>query len=1194
MKKVYLIVLVLTLVFGHKLKAQNTSNKGKDFYIAYSGHVDALTSRLTLFLSADQATTYQVFVGSVVIANGSIGANTCLPVIINPNSVSVYIAGSDIVESNKAILVVTIKPISLYSVISNSSRTGGTMVLPTNTLGKEYYTFSYQSSASITNTIPVFAQFTIVATENDTDIEITPTKADRADKHLANQPFVIKLNKGEIYQYQSVSDLSGSYIRSINGCKPIAVFSGNTWASFCEVGNARSPGGGDNLYQQVFPVASWGRKFVTAPFHNTLNGNTDIIRVIVAEDNTTISVDGSTTSAKGTPLSNPYAKGSILTFFSKTPSVIEASNPISVAQYQTSQTCNLSNPTTTNNNPPPTFPGDPEITVLNPVEQTLNNITVYSRLDGVPTSINKFFINVIIKTIDAPSFRLDGNAVNGFVAIDGEYSYRIIDVTNSQPQHRLTAAGGFSAIAYGYGNVESYAYLAGANIQDFTFQPELAGTAQSVVNGCIGLPISLKINLPYKPTKLEWDVQNGDGIITELFPAFTGSLMRNGIEYFTFVYPKPISYTVPNDYTFKVVATKPSADNCGATEELSVDFTVDPLPTAIIAVTENGCAGKEISFSAANSTSNVSGKILTKWLWDFGDGNSSTLENPKHTYSTSKATSFKVSLSVGAENGCFSEVANVMMLISPQPVAAFQTSFNGIKSTNTAINTCILTPISFDDQSTIGVGANIIEWVWDFGDKTTSALQNPVHSYASAGTYTVSLLTKSNTGCESSILIKTITVTDLPVNDYTLPEVCAQDGLATFTNLSTDYDKSITGLTSYIWDFGDPSSGTLNRSTSRDGAHKYSKPGTYRVVLTIKNANGCTVVVEKDFTVNDSSPLANFEVVSTNFCSNKALLLKNKSMVDIGTISRLEWYINGVKMLTDEDPQFDKLYTFNLPSFGGNADKNYDIRLSVYSGETCSNQTSKQLIIKPSPQLSFTALVPVCENDGKVKIIQGIESSSQSGTAKYSGRAITSDGTFDPKLAGPGIHAITYTFTSASGCDSTLVQDVMVFESPTADAGPLIYMLSGGKVKIPAIASGKNVTHKWTPSLGLDADDVLNPTASPEKDTEYTLTVSTNEGCTVQTKVMIKVLGEVQPPSSFTPNGDGINDFWNILLLDSYPENTVEIYNRAGQRIFASKGYKVPFDGNFQNKPLPVGVYYYIIAPKSGRKTVSGPLTLIR
>nr|WP_262897893.1 gliding motility-associated C-terminal domain-containing protein [Pedobacter sp. ISL-68] len=93
---------------------------------------------------------------------------------------------------------------------------------------------------------------------------------------------------------------------------------------------------------------------------------------------------------------------------------------------------------------------------------------------------------------------------------------------------------------------------------------------------------------------------------------------------------------------------------------------------------------------------------------------------------------------------------------------------------------------------------------------------------------------------------------------------------------------------------------------------------------------------------------------------------------------------------------------------------------------------------------------------------------------------------------------------------------------------------------------------------------------------------------------MIKVLQVLNPPNIFTPNGDNVNDTWIIKYLESYPNATVEIFNRNGNRVFFSTGYKIPFDGNYQNEPLPVGVYYYIINPRNGRQTITGPLTIIR
>jgi gliding motility-associated-like protein len=154
--------------------------------------------------------------------------------------------------------------------------------------------------------------------------------------------------------------------------------------------------------------------------------------------------------------------------------------------------------------------------------------------------------------------------------------------------------------------------------------------------------------------------------------------------------------------------------------------------------------------------------------------------------------------------------------------------------------------------------------------------------------------------------------------------------------------------------------------------------------------------------------------------------------------------------------------------------------------------------------------------------------------------------------------------------------------------------LVGGQKKIDAKADGLGLTYKWTPSTGLDKDDILTPIASPELDITYTLTVTSALGCVVVDQVFVKVLQNIDAPNSFTPNGDGINDVWNIKYLDSYPNTSVEIFNRNGERVFFSRGYAVPFDGNYRNQALPVGTYYYIITPNSGRKSVTGSLTIIR
>src|SRR5690606_5060406 len=133
------------------------------------------------------------------------------------------------------------------------------------------------------------------------------------------------------------------------------------------------------------------------------------------------------------PLNNPYAKGSIITFSSRTSNVIKADKPINVTQFQTSQTCNPQNMGHQIDQAP--YKGDPEMTILNPIEQTLKDVTVYSAIStsDAPTAITKHFINIIIKTADAPSLTIDGAVLSpgNFVPINSEYSYAVVDVTQS-------------------------------------------------------------------------------------------------------------------------------------------------------------------------------------------------------------------------------------------------------------------------------------------------------------------------------------------------------------------------------------------------------------------------------------------------------------------------------------------------------------------------------------------------------------------------------------------------------------------------------------------------------------------------------------------------------------------------------------------------------------------------------------------
>jgi large repetitive protein len=112
----------------------------------------------------------------------------------------------------------------------------------------------------------------------------------------------------------------------------------------------------------------------------------------------------------------------------------------------------------------------------------------------------------------------------------------------------------------------------------------------------------------------------------------------------------------------------------------------------------------------------------------------------------------------------------------------------------------------------------------------------------------------------------------------------------------------------------------------------------------------------------------------------------------------------------------------------------------------------------------------------------------------------------------------------------------------------------------------------------------------------YKVTVTDVNGCELADSVSITgdYCMAIKIPNSFTPNGDGVNDTWNIPPLQYFPSCAVAIYNRWGQPVFKSIGYPKPWDGTYNNKSLPVGTYYYVIDLKNNTRPLSGYVTLIR
>ena len=141
------------------------------------------------------------------------------------------------------------------------------------------------------------------------------------------------------------------------------------------------------------------------------------------------------------------------------------------------------------------------------------------------------------------------------------------------------------------------------------------------------------------------------------------------------------------------------------------------------------------------------------------------------------------------------------------------------------------------------------------------------------------------------------------------------------------------------------------------------------------------------------------------------------------------------------------------------------------------------------------------------------------------------------------------------------------------DAGPDVEIAEGENTQLNATGG---TTYTWTPTSGLSGNNIPDPIANPASTTAYAVTTTIN-GCTYTDTVLVQIIRLIDPPNTFTPNGDGINDTWEVPGISDFPGSEVLIFDRWGQKVFKSNGYREPWDGTHNGRNLSEGSYYYYI-----------------
>lgn len=413
-----------------------------------------------------------------------------------------------------------------------------------------------------------------------------------------------------------------------------------------------------------------------------------------------------------------------------------------------------------------------------------------------------------------------------------------------------------------------------------------------------------------------------------------------------------------------------------------------------------------------------------------------------------------------------------------------------------------------------------------------------------------------------------ITVYDTPVVDFDFVDGCV-DANVSFENLTQNEFP----ITNWSWDFGNG-----NTSTEASPTASFS-PGTYQVTLTASNAGACSNQLTQTVNVY-ALPTVSFNVASV-CVGDPSVFISSTNIAAPGSINSFAWDINsnGTTDHTTEN------VTVVFPNAG-----DVNVTLTVTSSDGCTATFTGVATVHPMPAVQLNVGEQFCTYDPVVLITDIIPGPLAPGTGVLSGPGITGN-SFNPALAGPGTHTITYTYTSQFGCTNSVTDVVTVYSVPQVNfsADPVIGLEPLDVDFVNSSTGASNYTWNFGDGNSTTGNST-NVSHTFQDYGIYNVTLTANEnGCIDQMSITIEVL--INPitydiPNVFTPNsGDNINPFFQLIKpMGFHRVETFElvILNRWGNVIRTFLNYDFGWDGTDNSgNDVADGVYFYKLYMRS-------------
>ena len=641
------------------------------------------------------------------------------------------------------------------------------------------------------------------------------------------------------------------------------------------------------------------------------------------------------------------------------------------------------------------------------------------------------------------------------------------------------------------------------------------------------------------------------------------------------------THTYAQNGTYQAVLTATSENGCVSSITQPVIVTAVPVANFTF---NNVCVGTPMNFT--NQSTIATGNSIVAYSWDFGDGTVDNSNNPNPTHTYADYNVYNATLTVVSNNGCVDRYTKTVF-VYPAPVSDFEFETN-----------CLVDGANFTATPTVPnipstTGIDYVQnYDWNFGDPTTGANnisfnKDPYHKFSAGGQYPVTLTVTTNHGCVNTTT-EFVTVYYQPIAEFTVNDRCANQ-VAKFVNQSTADPN--TPLIGYSWSFG--ANNVPSFTANPIFNYGLYGPNTYNATLVVTTSEGCKDTITHAITIN---PVPDPKFIASSECFGNVTTFQNTSLIKTGNINSFNWVSFGDNSgATSPDSNATHLY----PTWG-----TFTATLEAVSDSGCVDRQNQQVIVFPPP------LDPVIVNDTVCMGNAAILDLHLDGKDKSNWYLSETDSVAihqgDSYITLPLSQTNTFYIdvVTSNGCRSINRFPVTAFVFSDADveitASQTTVQLPANTVTFNTLSPVALTAWSWTFGDGFSST-IASPVHEYQYGDRYNVILRSidENGCPhVSTKVIeVKRVVNLSVPSAFTPNGDGINDYFQVGVYNVAAFN-IRIYNRWGGLVFESSNPGFEWDGKDRNgKPLAEGVYVVVTKIKAfdgGEEEQSSTVTIMK